>query len=177
MALSRSRPALHNSVDVWSVVVIILLAVSKACISNKRPHRFRLSGESSAGFGTILWVGGRWLKGLAFDAFTRPLQLITTCYLITKLLSSTWLLVIIYHYFKESESRRPTTLGQHLARFRLQDRSAVVRVIFAWLVLILLLPYYLRASRKLASDGLPVFKISHNREKVASRSTEAGAFL
>ena len=46
----------------------------------------------------------RWLKGLAFDAFTRPLQLITTCYLLTKLLSPIWLLVIIYHYLKESES-------------------------------------------------------------------------
>ena len=129
MAMSRSSPALHKSVDVWSIVVIILLAVSKACISNKRPHRFRLSGESSAGFGTILWVGVRWLKGLAFDAFTRPLQLITTCYLITKLTSSTWLLVIIYHYFKEYESRRPTTLGQHLACFRPQDRSAVPEMI------------------------------------------------
>ena len=177
MALSRSSPALHNSVDVWSIVVIILIAVYKACISNKRPHCFRLSGESSAGFGTILRVGVRWIKGLAFDAFTRPLQLITTCSLITKLLSSTWLLVIIYHYFKESESERPTTLGQHLACFRLQDRTAVVRVIFAWLVLFSLLPYYLRDSRKLARDEPPIFKISHNREKVASRSTEAGAFL
>ena len=61
-----------NSVDFWSVIVIILVAVSKACISNKRPHRLLLSGESSAGFGTILQVGVRWLKGLAFDAFTRP---------------------------------------------------------------------------------------------------------
>ena len=60
-----------NSVDFWSVTVIILVAVSKACISNKRSHRFRLSGDSSAGFGIILRVGVRWLKGLAFDAFTR----------------------------------------------------------------------------------------------------------